>query len=101
VYYIYNLYYEDQRHGTLIAEPSGNITSIIASLNPVYTQTLLVLRYKTNIELQALLDSAFRLGTTNLVDRVFALLGLAEDSVSLGMIPDYKKSYAEVCVDTA
>jgi hypothetical protein len=101
VYYIYNLYYEDQTHGTIITEPSGSIASVIASLNPVYTQTLLVMRYKTSSELQFLLNSAFRLGATNPADRVFALLGLAEDSVSLGIIPDYKKSYGEVCVDTA
>jgi len=101
VYYLYNLYYEDQRHGTMITEPSGNIASVIASLNPVYTQTLLAMRYKTNSELQSLLSSAFWLGATNPVDRVFALLGLAEDSESLGIIPDYKKSYTEACVDTA
>jgi len=105
IYYIYHLYYENQSHSTVITgqitEQSTKIASAIASLNPVFIRTLMRMRYQTSSELQSLLSSASRLGATDPRDRIFALLGLAEDSESLGIKADYTRAYADICADTA
>jgi hypothetical protein len=51
--------------------------------------------------LRDIIVSGFRLGAFNPRDHVFAFLGLAKDLKNLDIEPDCRKTYEEVCVDTA
>lgn len=101
IYYLYYVFYEDQKHDLALHTFSNELVHHISALFPVFWQTVVAMRDQSFGSMEDLLLSVFRLGATDPRDRVFALIGLAKDSRLLGLYPNYSKTYSEVCIETA
>jgi hypothetical protein len=84
----------DSTAGTMIGARRFHQDGFKETGKTLSLMSLLVTVYVSNGELN-------KLGATDPRDRVFALLGLADDAEKLGIYPDYTKSDRTVYIETA
>lgn len=98
IYCLFFSFMFDHDHDLL--ERLDEISVALHALSPI-VRNIINVQPQISPSLKDLLQSVNRLGATDPRDRVFAVLGLANDAQLLGICADYSKPYSEICVETA
>ena len=101
VYFLYYRFYEDQRHDEPLGPHSQQFSKRVAAIFPIFWPTVVAMRHQSLGPLKDILTSVHSLGATDPRDRVYAVIGLANDAKLMGIRTDYAKSYTEMSIELA